>query len=104
MNKTVCDMLKVKKNGKYVKTAKEVAGYHGVHVNAVYQSRKSKKNPDRLDKLMLFDEASNIANYGSDDGLTMRGSKEGLLDFMAKAMEDGKNYLIVFTEEESGDE
>lgn len=104
MNKILSDMLRVKVNGKYVKSAQEVADYHGVHPNAVYQSRKHKTNPDRLDKLMLFDEASKIASCGDDVGLTMRGSKEGLLDSLGKVMDDGKRYLIVFTEEEYKDE
>lgn len=103
MNKVLSDMLRVKVGDKYVKSAKEVADYHGVHVNAVYQSRKNEGSPDKLDKLMLFDEASRIASCGNDVGLTLRGSKEGLLDSLGKVMDDGKKYLIVFTEENSHD-
>ena len=69
MNKILSDMLKVKVDGKYVKSAQEVAEHHGVHKNAVYQSRKNKKNPDRLDKLMLFDEAVQFLDCEEGKGL-----------------------------------
>ena len=51
MKKDLSDMLRVKVNGKYVKTAKEVAEYFNIHVATVYTSRRAKQ-PDKLDKLM----------------------------------------------------
>lgn len=99
MSKVISDMLRVKVGGKYVKSAKEVAEYHGVHVNAVYQNRRGKRNPDRLDKLMLFDEASKVDSCECDIELTVRGSKEVILDSMSKVMVEGKQYLVVFAEQ-----
>ena len=95
------DLLQVKVNGKYVKSAQEVADYHGVHKNAVYQSRKNKKNPDRLDKLMLFDEALKIASREEEVGLTIQGSKEELLETLDRIMQSGKRYSVVLEEAEN---
>lgn len=107
MKKVISDMLRVKVGDKYVKSAKEVAQYHGVHTNAVYQSRKSKKDPDKLDKLMLFDEVSKAGicegdSYEHEIGLVVRGSKGVILEAMEKAMTEDKKYLVVFTEQRKG--
>ena len=107
VNKLTSDMLRVKIGDKYVKTAKEVAQHHGVHPNAVYQSRKNKKEPNKLDKLMLFDEASKAGICGGDSyeheiGLVVRGSKGVILEAMEKAMTEDKKYLVVFTEQRKG--
>jgi len=101
VNKILSDMLQVKVDGKYVKSAREVADYHGVHKNAVYQSRKNKKNPDRLDKLMLFDKALEIASCEEEAGLGIQGSKEELLETLDRIMQGGKRYSVVFVEEEN---
>ena len=101
MNKKLFDILQVKVNGKYVNSAQEVADYHDVHKNAVYQSRKNKKKPDRLDKLMLFDKALEIASCEEEAGLGIQGSKEELLETLVRIMQGGKRYSVVFEEEEN---
>lgn len=103
MSKTMVDMLRIKniEGGKevYIRPAKDVADHHGVHVNAVYASRRKEDKSDRLDKLMAFDEAIRLANCNEDVGLSMRGSKENLMESLGKVMTDGVNYLVVCTKE-----
>lgn len=105
MNKTMIDMLRIKntEGGKevYLRPAKDVADHHGVHVNAVYASRRKKDKSDRLDKLMAFDEAVSLSNCSEDVGLSMRGSKESLMESLDKLMSDGVNYLVVCTKEKN---
>lgn len=85
MKKDLSDMLRVKVNGKYVKTAKEVAEYFNIHVATVYTSRKAKQ-PDKLDKLMLFELASKFA-----------GSDQESFDPSGNIKIDGEQYLMTLS-------
>jgi hypothetical protein len=87
MSKVLADFLKIKIDGKYIKTAQEVADYFGVQRNTVYESRsKRAKYGDIHDKLMLFDElekvVSNLEHNFSVGKMTV----------------DGKEYLITLKE------
>lgn len=107
MNDALTDVLRIKRieKGKevYVRHAQDVADFHGVHVNAVYASRRKEDGSDKLDKLMAYDEASKVANCNEGVGLTIRGSKESLLSSLDKMMDDGSSYLVIFTKEKSGE-
>lgn len=98
MSKVLERMLTVKIDGKYVKTAKQVAAHHGFHQNAIYQSRKS-EGGDKLDKLMLFDEAVEYIKLkkGADE-VFMSGSKLGLIDSLTRVMDDEKRYKLELEE------
>lgn len=80
------DMLRVKVNGKYVKTAREVADYFNKNIVTVYTSRRA-KHPDKLDKLMLFEIASKFAN----------SEQKNLLDPSGSIEIDGKKYLMTLS-------
>ena len=104
MSKSVLDMLRIKRTIKgkdvYARQAKDVAKYHGVHVNAVYASRRKQDGSEKLDKLMAFDEAVSELYGGEETGLSVRGSKEFLMELLEKVMTDGNNYIITCTKEE----
>lgn len=82
-NNELADMLRVKVDGKYVKSAKEVAEYFGIHRVTVHASRRA-KNPDKLDKIMLFEIASKFAN----------SNQQTLLDPDGTIHIDSEKYLI----------
>lgn len=86
IDKKLADMLRVKVNGKYVKTIKEVADYFKVHRVTVYASRRA-KHPDKLDKLMLFEIASKFAN----------SEQKHLLDPTGSIKIDGSEYLVTLS-------
>lgn len=97
MSKILERMLTVKIDGKYVKTAKQVAAHHKFHQNAVYQSRKD--GGDKLDKLMLFDEAVEFIKLKKvADEVFMSGSKSGLIDSLTRVMDDEKRYKLELEE------
>ena len=98
-------MLKTKINGKYKKSAEEVAAFHGVHINSVHKSRKCEKDPNWLDRLMLFEEAKKDIRCENDScqnhspesemGLVLRGRKKMIIQSMKKKMAEDKKYLVV---------
>lgn len=56
-------MFKIKMDGKYIKSAREVAEYFGITTHAVYESRGKKvKRPNKFDKLMTFEQLKEIAD------------------------------------------
>lgn len=96
------DLLAIKgKDGKYVMEAKEVAAHLGVHTNAVYQSRKSEANPDRLDKVAAVDKAREMIDGVLSGGGIDLGSVGSHNEVIARYLIDGSRYKVTIEEVEN---
>jgi len=89
------DILSLKKNGKYLFEAKEVAKFHGVSLNAVYNSRKQ---TDKLDKLMVFDKIASMIEEDEKNTVAITGDKVGVLNGLENILQDDKKYKILYKE------
>jgi len=95
MYEKIKEVLKLKKNGRYIYKAKEVAKFHGVSLNAVYNSRKK---GNRLDKLMVFDKLSDIIKEEEKKTIAITGDKKGILDGLSSLLKEDKKYKILYKE------
>ena len=89
------EILTLQKNGKYLFKAKEVAEFHDVSLNAVYASRKQK---NKLDKLMAFDKALEALKEDEKNTVIITGDKNGILDGLKGILQEGKKYKILYKE------
>lgn len=95
MNDKVKKLLSVRdENDKHIFEAKDVASFHDVSLNAVYNSRKV---GDKLDKLMAFAKMQEALAEDEKNTVSLSGDKDGLLNGLEKVLDDRK-YVVFYKE------
>lgn len=94
MNEEIRRILTINESGKHYFDAKDVAKFHGVSLNAVYSSRKQ---ANKLDKLMAFEVLKEKMGMGEDE-VSLVGDKNGVLNGLDGVLLADKKYQIFFKE------
>jgi hypothetical protein len=93
------DLIKIKIDNKYIFEAKDVANFHNVSLNAVYNSRNSnKRGLDKLDKLMAFEKIKEIIEEPVEENISLSGHKDNIIQALNHLLQDEKRYKVNYDE------
>lgn len=96
MNGSVKKLLSLKdENDKYIFEAKDVAKFHKVSLNAVYNSRKV---GDKLDKLMAFEKMKEAIEKDEKNTISISGEKESVVNGLKNILSESVKYEINYKE------